>query len=168
MLVALRPLSPADLDGIVAIEAVSYAPELFESRAALESRLAVFPDGCWIAAAGADIAGYLVSHPWVRGSVPSLDTPLGPLPDACDCYYVHDICVHPEWRKRGVGALLLTRALQTAARLSLDVTCLTAVQQSPVYWRRFGFEEWPDPTPTLREHLASYGAGAVYMWNARR
>jgi GNAT superfamily N-acetyltransferase len=168
MVVALRPLSSADLDGIVAIEAVSYGPELFESRAALESRLALFPTGCWIAAADADIAGYLVSHPWVRGSIPSLDAPLASLPVGCDCYYVHDICVHPGWRKRGVGALLLERALQVAARLSLDVTCLTAVQESPSYWQRFGFEEWADPTPTLRAHLASYGAGAVYMWNARK
>jgi GNAT superfamily N-acetyltransferase len=168
MLVSLRPMSAADLDAIVAIEAVSYGPELFESRAALESRLALFPGGCWVATAGAAAAGYLVSHPWQRGSIPPLDSVMHSLPDGADCYYVHDICVHPAWRKRGAGQRLLERALEVAATLSLDVTCLTAVQDSPRYWRRFGFEAWPDPSPSLQAHLASYGDGAVYMWNGRR
>ena len=53
----------------------------------------MFPSGCWVCLKQQSLTGYLVSHPWSKGSIPSLGVCLETLPEPGECYYIHDLAV---------------------------------------------------------------------------
>jgi GNAT superfamily N-acetyltransferase len=163
MTATVRPMCDADLDAVFAIQAVGYLPDLHESRAAVASRLRLFPAGCWVAATGGAPVGYLISHPWIRGDVPVLDRPLASLPARGDCYYIHDVCIRDEARHGGIARALVSKACDAGHRLGLSVFCLTAVQGSAPVWARMGFAIEREISTALRRHLDTYGPDACYM-----
>ena len=155
-----RPTSAADVDAICAIgnrvhAALPERPEVFAEKVEL------FPEGCFSLARDAAIVGYGLSHPWVRDSLPPLDTLLGKLPGASDCLFVHDVVVLPSARGReAVGALM--RILSGLARRhGLAFMALVAVHETHPLWARHGFDVVADPL--LADKLTSYGSGAQYM-----
>ena len=58
------------------------------------------PDGTyWVAKIGDKPAGYVLSHPWLYGTLPPLNTLLERLPAEPDTYYLHDLCLLPVSRR---------------------------------------------------------------------
>ncbi|AKM30294.1 hypothetical protein AB870_09540 [Pandoraea faecigallinarum] len=161
-----------DLPQILAVQAVAYGDVMLESEAALGSRLALSPGTCWVAedtprARGeASIAGYLFSHPWHLAAPPPLDTILDALPEAPDCWYVHDMALAPRTRGAGVAGQLYAAALTAVTAVparGLRSSALVAVQQSQGFWARFGYAAVTDVSPLIAAKLAGYGDGAVFM-----
>ncbi len=163
-------MQTGDLPKVLDVQAQAYGAVMLESEATLASRLALSPTTCWVAVdagIGADsdvrVAGYLFTHPWRLSAPPPLDTVLDALPDAPDCWYVHDMALAPRTRGAGVASQLYAAALTAARSLGLPASALVAVQQSQGFWARFGYAPVADVSPGIAAKLAGYGDGAVFM-----
>ncbi|MDQ2104703.1 GNAT family N-acetyltransferase [Azospirillum isscasi] len=161
-----RPMEPADLDRVMAIAEVVH-PDYPEDRAVFAERLALYPDGCAMAethAAEADgvCIGYIVMHPGRLGTPPPLDSPLGALPEAPDCLYLHDVALLPAARGLGLGVAALERMNALAARQGFRWLALTSTPGARAFWDAQGFLP-QDGGPGLAAKLASYGGGMTYM-----
>jgi len=132
-----------------------------EDPAVVRDRLAIWPAGCFVLDDGVDLQGHLVSHPWVRGSLPPLDTVLGALPAAPDCYYLHDLVLAEAVRGQGHALRGVDLAVGQARAGGFDAILLVAVSAAHGYWERAGFA----PYDELRADPAKgYGEEArVYM-----
>lgn len=163
----IRPMSLADLPGVLAIQAEAYADADFapEQPAVYRDRMALAPDLCLVAtdAAGA-LLGYLVSHPWHTGEPPLLDTALGTLPPASGCWYLHDCAVAAQAHGQGVAAALYQAAQAAAQVRGLGSAALVAVGEAAGYWARVGYSV--QDRAELAAKLAGYGRGARYMARA--
>lgn len=161
-----RAMEPADLDRVMTIAEVVH-PDYPEDRAVFAERLALYPEGCAMAetyGAESDGAciGYIVMHPGRLGAPPPLDAPLGGLPDAPDCLYLHDVALLPAARGLGLGAAALERMNALAARQGFRWLALTSTPGARAFWDAQGFLPH-DGGPDLRAKLASYGGGMTYM-----
>ena len=155
-----RRARATDIEAISAIAARIH-PELPECRDVLWEKIRLCPDGCRVLAAGDEIAGYGLAHPWIRRQIPPLDGFLGQLPDAADCLYIHDVAVLPEVRG-GLARAYVAEIEQLARSSGITTLALVSVYGTHVLWKRLGFEPvTPDASP--RDKLASYGASATYM-----
>lgn len=161
MSVRWRAMTEADLDAVLAIADVVH-PDYPEERAVFAERLALFPDGCRLAESDGVALGYGVMHPGLLGVPPPLDAPLGGLPAAADCLYLHDIALLPRTRGLGLGAAVLDYAHGVAAGRGYGVLALTSTPGARSYWERMGFRAYAGG-PALAAKLASYGGGMTYM-----
>ncbi len=149
-----------DLPAITAI-ADRIHPDLFERPEVLAEKMRLCPDGCRMLAAGDEIAGYGLAHPWMQHQIPPLDGFLGQLPNAADCLYVHDVAVLPDARG-GVARAYVAEIEQLARSSGIARLALVSVYGTRGLWERLGFQP-VTPDAVLREKLASYGASATYM-----
>lgn len=155
-----RPMRDADIGAAHALSEIVH-PGHPETRAVFAERLALCPEGCFVLDGEDGLAGYALSHPYVRDAAPALDTLLGALPAHCDVYYIHDIAILPHARGRGAGAAIVSLLKQHARDAGFDTICLVAVNSSAPFWQRHGFAV--RKVAGMREKLGSYGEGAMYM-----
>ncbi|MFN3536557.1 MAG: GNAT family N-acetyltransferase, partial [Brevundimonas sp.] len=88
-----RPMTDADLAGVLQVAAEAF-PDHPEDRACFENRLGLYPAGCRVLADEAgEVAGYLVSYPWVLDAAPDLNALLPGLPEAPEVLYLHDLAL---------------------------------------------------------------------------
>src|SRR5690606_34573066 len=97
-----RSMHAADVAAVVAISDAVHG-RFTEPAAVYRERLALYPRGCFVLERGGAIVGYLVSHPWTRGTSPELGRPIGAIPRHADIYYLHDIALLPPARGTGAG-----------------------------------------------------------------
>ncbi len=146
-----RQMMAADLPKVEAIAEVVHpaypeAPEVFANR------LALFPQGCFMAVEDGKALGYCIAHPGTLGAPPPLDTLMKALPHDADCLYLHDLALLPECRGRRLGAALVARLESVARAHAFARIALTAVNNSDGFWEGVGFE------PSRCDALESYGA----------
>jgi GNAT superfamily N-acetyltransferase len=132
-----RAMNSADLVRVAAIADIVHVdhperPEVFANR------LALFPAGCLMAADG---IGYCLAHPGRLGRAPALDTVLDRLPVDADCLYLHDLALLPLGRGHGLGRAAVAELVRVARAAGLPRVALTAVGDSPAFWRAQGFAE---------------------------
>lgn len=155
-----RPMLPSDIAAAHALSEIVH-PGYPEDRAVFEDRLHLYPEGCYVLAYGEDLRGYAISHPYVKDTVPALNTLLGTLPQPCDTYYIHDIAIVPEMRGGNAGKAIVTYLKAHGRVAGFDTICLVAVGDSAPFWERLGFAA--REAAGMREKLASYGEGTHYM-----
>jgi len=149
-------MAPPDL-GDVGRVAAAVHPAHPEDAAVFRERLGLYPAGCFVLDGAAGIEGYLLSHPWVLGRPPSLNTMLGQLPDAADTFYLHDLALLPHARAGGAGSEAVGRVIDQAKRDGFQALSLLAVGWSLTFWQRHGFR-----AVDLGIDLSSYGT-ATFM-----
>lgn len=132
-----------------------------EDDEVLADRLELSPAGCFMLEVGDVAQGYVLSHPWVQGSPPSLNTRLGALPAAADTWYIHDLALLPKTRGTGAGGNIVPRLADIARRENYRSMSLVSVNGSRGFWERQGFSARMDGA--LMRKLSSYGEDAVYM-----
>jgi GNAT superfamily N-acetyltransferase len=167
-------MRPSDLDEVMAIAAAVHAG-FFERREVFAERLALYPQGCWLAAPAdegrsgarhsmkAAACGYAFMHPARLGHPPALDQLLHRLDPDADCLYLHDIALLPAARGAGLGRGLIELLAALMAREAHAQAALVAVHGSAPYWRSRGFHAYEAVTPDLRDKLASYSDEALYL-----
>ena len=153
-----RTMTDSDLPAVKALADAAH-PDLPERLEILRDKRVNFPPGCHVLADEARIAGYGIAHPWVLGTVPPLDAPLRGLPSRPTCFYLHDVAIAPEARRRGAAADYLSRMVELSQLIQLDVLALVAVHGTEPVWQRLGFVASPETVAIPAE----YGAGARYM-----
>src|SRR5258708_37975276 len=158
---AWRLMPPADLAQVEAIGELVH-PAYPEAATVLAERLALYPQGCHVLAAGATLHGYAISHPWHDLLPPKLNQLLHALPDPAGCAYIHDVALLPAARGTGAGGSIVASLIAAARGMPV---CLVAVGRSVPFWARFGFAAAGDAR--TRTMLQSYGASAVFMRRAQ-
>ena len=151
-----RPMTPTDLGDVERVAATVH-PSHPEDATVFQERLQLYSTGCFVLDGAAGIQGYVLSHPWVFGQPPSLNTMLGELPEAADTFYLHDLALLPHARAAGAGNAAVGLIIERAKRDGFQALSLLAVGQSLTFWRRHGFRA---VDPGL--DLSSYGT-ATFM-----
>lgn len=158
--IAWRNMTAFDLTAVDAI-ANQVHPDFFEASDVLAERQALYPNGCYLLEIGERPAGYVLSHPWRRGSLPALNTLLGELPADADTYYLHDLALLPVTRRIGAASFIVEALIKHAAAQGFASMHLVAVNGSRGFWERHGFVV--DVVPALADKLRSYEDSAAYM-----
>ncbi|HWA44002.1 MAG TPA: GNAT family N-acetyltransferase [Hypericibacter adhaerens] len=158
--VAWRTLTGYDMPAVEKIAATVH-PDFPESYDVLAERQRLYHNGTYLLEIGERPAGYVLSHPWVLGTLPALNTLIGELPAGADTYYIHDLALLPVARRIG-AASYITEALAKHARAhGFPTMSLVAVNGSQGFWERHEFQI--ADAPHLRDKLKSYEEAAVLM-----
>ncbi len=136
----IKPTEADDIPAVMAIQKASYSCGYQEGQAVSLSILREFPQGCNFAFFDGKPAGYIFAHPWLKGEPRPLFLSQWSLPASPDCFYIHDVAVHPDMRSKGIAAALLEFSEGIARSLGLNTICLTAVQDSHTHWGKYKFE----------------------------
>lgn len=158
--VAWRAMTAYDLPAVQAIADTVHA-EFFESPEVLAERQRLYHNGCYLLEINEKPTGYVLSHPWLYGTLPPLNTLLGKLPDSPDTYYVHDLALLPVTRRVGAASRIVNALIKHAAALGYPTMTLVAVNESVPFWNKHGFEAVE--VPELYGKLLSYEESARYM-----
>jgi GNAT superfamily N-acetyltransferase len=162
---AWRPMRPDDIPAVYALSRRVHTDHP-EREAVLAEKLTLFPAGCFVLEAdgaghGGRIVGYAFSHPWVKDSVPSLDTFLTALPDQPTMYFIHDVTLDESMRGQGHAAKIVPVLVDAARGCGLTHMMLVAVNGAEVFWQSFGFSELDAALRTSVQER--YGARATLM-----
>lgn len=130
----LRKINKPDLLQINLLADSVYPENYFESPESFGSKIEGFPEGCLVAEIEKQIVGYVISFPSVINFVEPLNKFYKPQNEP-NCHYIHDLCVNPEFRKKGVANSFLNILFK---KFSTDFA-LVAVMGSSNFWEKFGF-----------------------------
>ena len=158
--VAWRAMTGYDLDAVVGIAGTVH-PDFYESAEVLAERQRLYHFGSYLLEVNERPAGYVLSHPWKMGTLPSLNALLRELPADADTYYIHDLALLPVARRVG-AASYITNALAKHARAhGFPTMSLVAVNGSVPYWEKHEFAV--ADIPELFPKLLSYEPEARLM-----
>ncbi|MHA6913249.1 GNAT family N-acetyltransferase [Ralstonia pseudosolanacearum] len=163
--VTIRPVTDADLPGVLAVQQACYGNALLEPAEALASRWARSPALCLVAVHGTQLVGYLLSHAWHAWAPPKLHVPLPPA-DATHAdriWFVHDMAIAPAGRGQRLGERLHAAAGTAARAQGLHRSCLVAVQGAEAFWRRLGYQPASADAAQQQALHAVYGDDAQLM-----
>lgn len=120
-----------------------YPENFFESVEATEKKLMAYPNGCWlIINKNHQMLAYGLGHPWIKEmDIVALDAKNVEYPsrEHCDCFYIHDVCVHPALHKSGFGTILVKKLIEIAKENGFTCMKLVSVLNSDKFWEKFGF-----------------------------
>jgi hypothetical protein len=154
-------MTQSDLIRVAEIAALVH-PSYPEDAAVFAERLALHPTGCHVLGdERSALVGYVLSHPWLYGEPPALNTRLGRLPDIPTTYYLHDIALLSEARGGGYANGMARSIVHEARIAGFANVSLVAVNDSAPFWAKHGFR--PVGDQTLANRLQSYDASACMM-----
>ena len=155
-----RTMSALDLGAVEAIAEVVHK-EIYESPTVLAERRRLYPNGAHLLEINERAVGYVLSHPWKRGTIPALNALLNELPPDVDTYYIHDLAVLPVARRVGAAKFVTAALEKHATARGFATLSLVAVNGSEPFWSKQGFV--PLDLPELTGKLLSYEPSARYM-----
>lgn len=159
-----RAMTAHDLDAVHALSREAH-PDMPERIEVFAEKLALFPGGCFVLDRGGAVAGYCLSHPWLRETTPALDAPLGALPERPTAYFIHDVALGEAARGRGFGRALIPMLREAARGQGLAWLTLVAIGARVPFWQAAGFAAVADGA-RQQAAQAKYGADAVAMERA--
>jgi ribosomal protein S18 acetylase RimI-like enzyme len=138
--VTIRGVRSEDLDRVAEIEAICFPVTEAATRKSIKERIAAFPDYFLVAETNGLLLGF------INGCVTNSDiiydelfhstrhhTPTG------SNLTVFGLDVIPEYRKQGVGALLMNQFIQIAKNTGRRSVILTCKDQLVHYYESFGY-----------------------------
>ena len=158
----IRPLSLADLPGLLQVQRACYGDDYVESAEVFARRLASPAQCSLVLEDGGRVCAYLAAYGSLLGKVTPLHGDFEAVPQP-DTLYLHDMAVLPQLVGRGLARALLGPLWQHATARGLRQSALVSVQGSQGFWERQGYAVQPLPDAAQRQRLEAYGAGAVYM-----
>ena len=121
------------------LQARSYDVSLHEPVALFESILNLSPATCFTASYDEDLAGYLLTYP-VPAGYQDFGKKLPVVTGGETTLYIHDLCVGPEQRGKGIARLLFDGMIESLGPLKIKKIVAVAVQDSTGFWQKCGFE----------------------------
>ena len=160
---AWRQTSLNDIESLVRV-ADKIHPDLPESDQVFAERVKLFPEGCLALVEGErdELLGYVISHPIRHRQPPALDSLLGEIASDADQYYIHDLAILPQFRRRGLAQECINKLFAIARRYSYPTTSLVSVYNTAPFWGRFGFVP-VEIGEGFERKLLDYGDDATYL-----
>lgn len=155
-----RLLGAGDLDAVAVLASIVH-PDYPEDVSVFAERLALFPQGCFALCDAGRLIGYALSHPWLFGEPPRLNSLLGALQQRPTTIHIHDVALLPEARGSGAGSAIVARIAACAASAGVPSMSLVAVDGALSFWERHGFRV--DDAAASSSSLPTYGRSARYM-----
>lgn len=112
-----------------------------EDPSVFEERQRLFPAGCLTLLKDDEIAGYIISHPWVFSRPPKLNQALEELPSDPDTYYIHDIALLEGARGSKAASRIIEYIEDIARSCGLFQISLISVGGALDFWKSKGFCE---------------------------
>ena len=135
----IRVADPEDLPGVWQLQNRSYEVSLHEPVALFEAILSLSPATCFTASRDDDLAGYLFTYP-VPDGYGDFGKELPVVTGAETTHYIHDLCVSPDQRGKGIARLLYDRMIESLDPIQVKRIVAVAVQDSTGFWQKCGFE----------------------------
>jgi ribosomal protein S18 acetylase RimI-like enzyme len=166
---SIKPIRKEDLSIIYDIQVRSYDSRYVEEKDNFLEIISFYEEGCLCVETNGIIIAYVLSFPWIRGIPAPLtdkkffmienfkdlkDTNDNDIHKIFDCYYIHDLCVSPEYRSMKVGKSLFESVISLARQKNFKIISLTSVQGSRPFLEQFGFY-------TVKE--VDYGGSTAYL-----
>jgi GNAT superfamily N-acetyltransferase len=158
--VAWRALTGYDMGAVEKIAGIVH-PGFYEAPEVLAERQRIYHNGGYFLEVGERPAGYVLSHPWVLGDLPELNTLLGALPEEADTYYIHDLALLPMARRIGAASFIVEALAKHARARGFPTMSLVAVNGSRGFWERHEF--LAADGPDLMQKLKTYDDTAELM-----
>ncbi len=138
--VNIRNVTEADLDGCYEVEIACWPPEEAAAKKTIERRIAVFPQGFFIAESDGRVIGMLNSCCTAREDLgdEELKQLVGHDVNGRNMV-VFALGVLPEFRRQGVAAALIARFIGFARELKKENVLLICKSDLVAYYERFGF-----------------------------
>lgn len=133
----VRPLHDDDLAQVDAVQRAAYVAALHEDINLFRRILRAGGDFCFVHDDAGAIRAYVLAYPTDASRVEFASGPLEK--DGGDALYIHDLCVHPDARGRGIANDLLACVRRAAIDRGVAAMIGVAVQNSDGFWRRQGF-----------------------------
>ncbi|MCG9695853.1 GNAT family N-acetyltransferase [Shewanella sp. Isolate11] len=153
----IRHIQPNDWPAILSIQQECYPEIAHETQAALESKVKVSADSCYVVEVNAQVVGYCLAHPWVINQPPSLEQQIDAM-NSPDTLYLHDIALSAKARGLKAGEKIFNLLKQKTKQFNFDSISLVAVEGADTYWQRLGFK-----SRIIDKSLDNYPADACYM-----
>lgn len=150
----IRPIQLLDFEEISDIGTNNYPDEYYESTESFISKVKGYPSGCFVCLLEEKICGYIISFPYFLNEYYPINFIYENL-DNTNCYYIHDLCVLPEHRKKGIAKKLV----ETVSFHNYKKTALVAVGDSSSFWNKINFMH--------NRTINYYGLSADYMIKTR-
>lgn len=150
----IRPIQSSDFEEISDIGINNYPDEYYESTESFISKAKGYLSGCFVCLLEEKICGYIISFPYFLNEYYPINFKYENFHNP-NCYYIHDLCVLPEYRNKGVAKKLLDKA----SLHDYKKTALIAVCDSSSFWTKMNF--------THNRTINYYGLPADYMIKTR-
>lgn len=134
-----RQLELNDLPKIMKLQELCFIDVFREPEQTYISKMKMFPKGC-VGLFNVDLLGLLIYHPWNT----NLDMPVGSLidnlPEECDCLYLQEIAIHPEFRGQGIMKAFMDIYFDYFHNTNYNILRAVSVQRSLLKLARYGFQ----------------------------
>ncbi len=136
----IRSMLESDIEAVSQLADRYYPPELYEDLDALIMKFNAYRAGCYVAVDGPAVVGYIFSHPWDTRPV-NLNDHKFSLPVQPICYYIHDMLVDPEYRRRSLGRSMAEIVMSHAILDGFSRIDLVAINdRAQKFWKHMGFQ----------------------------
>ena len=165
----IRLASEKDYPEILAMQIACYYDVVPECDDVIIERLTTYPNGCFVAEFENSIIGYILSHPTYLAKPPRINTKLGNISADVNSYFIHDVSISAEYRKKGIANALIQAIIDHAKSQNYPTLTLIAVQNSELFWSKYGFESMSfdrEKQLELDNILAEYHCNLNYMVKA--
>lgn len=167
MKVKLVDMKPDYWGAVFALQEEAYGPELLELPEVLYAKVNFTGHMCKVVLDPENdiVLGYLLVHPWKPKDAPALNS-LSTDENSEELNYIryknlfiHDFALGDTLQGQGTAIPLIQDFLQQAKAKGIKSISLVAVQDSVLFWEKFGFRTEP-----ISKDLSSYGDDAQFMY----
>ena len=129
----------ADLTSINEVQRAAYIPELLEDMSIFELILENDSQSSFVAFDDGRMSAYVLSYPSMLDR-DDFESGWRDLTGEENTLYIHDLCVHPDYRGQGIAQRLFGKAEAYAREKDMEQLAGIAVQNSENFWSKFGFK----------------------------
>ncbi len=134
----ISPITSSHWQQIEHVQHAAYGDDFPESIAVLKSKIAASPHTCFVCLDDQQhVIGYLISHPFHKGSTPKLHEISTAIESAH--LHLHDLAITPAAQGQGLPKLLLDHLFTVLNTMDYQSVSLISVQDSAKFWKKCGF-----------------------------
>jgi predicted N-acetyltransferase YhbS len=143
------------------IQLLSYTKDLWETADVISQIVSISDGYSLIACDGHEIVGYVLAHPFSDPKNPVRLSNLQQVHKTGKYFFIHDLCVTPDARGKGVAAKILKDLMDRAFEGGFLGVYLVSLAHVKDFWRAFGFIDYTEPTTW--DYKEMYGENSQYM-----
>jgi len=136
--ISIQAITTDDLPHVMALQEECFHADLLEPQSLFEEMLTHSPKTHFIAFEGSAPLGYCFGHPCLAARR-DFETGCGELSGNEDAYFLHDLCVSPKARGKGVAKMLFEAQVNAAKSKGFADMLGISVQNSSAFWEKLGF-----------------------------